>query len=302
MRSWFVRPAASPLLPPTAGLAALAVAAHADTVTLTNGRTLEGEVKRDGDRVVVKTPYGEMQLEASEVKSIVEGRTVFDAYLERRKETDAESADSQAELAEWCQEKGLRAEARRHFQAALEIDTDHEKARAALGYSKRDGAWLTEDDVKAAEGLVKVDGKWIPREEARRRESTVDAAKQRKAVQAHVRKIRQCVALMGSHKRKTRAKGRVELQEYAESINDLDLAAWASRIADHYNTQWRIYKTSLAKTEIRATSATLKRPIPTFETSLGANTTPVTLQLPELSVVQVKTTAMIPAEEVELDD
>jgi hypothetical protein len=47
--------------------------------------------------------------------------------------------------------------------------------------------------------------------------------------------------------------------------------------------------------------ATLKRPIPTITTSLGAFSTPVTIQLPELSVVSIKTTALIPAD-IELDE
>lgn len=297
MQMRFVRSAATAVF-----VAALGSSALADTVTLTNGHTLEGEVRRVGDNVVIKTPNGEMTLEASEVKSIVEGETVFDRYLERRKKADKDSADAQADLAAWCAENKLRGEARRHYQAALEIDTDHAKARAALGYTKHDDKWMTEDEVKEAEGLVKIDGKWIPREEARRQQSTADAQREQRAMKAHVRKIQLAVALMSSHKRKTRAKGRVQLQEYAESINDLDLAAFASRVADYYNERWRVYKTSLAKTEIRATVATLKRPIPTIQTSLGALSTPVTMQLPEMSIVSIKTTAMIPASEVELDD
>jgi hypothetical protein len=291
--------------PATLGLtlaATLGSVAFADTVTLTNGKTLEGEVRRKGDSVIVKTPHGEVTLESSEVKSVVEGATVFDEYLERRKQCDAESADAQCELAAWCKDKSLRGEARRHYRAALEIDTDHARAREALGYTKHDEQWMTEDEVKQAEGFVKIDDKWVPREEARRRQSSADVQREKRAMQNHVRKIQLAVAYMSSHKRKTRAKGRVQLQEYAESINDLDLAAFASRVADYYNTQWRIYKTSLAKTEIRATVATLKRPIPTIQTSLGAFSTPVTMQLPELSVVSIKTTAMVPATEIELDD
>ncbi|KAA3608152.1 MAG: hypothetical protein DWQ01_13855 [Planctomycetota bacterium] len=64
--------------------------------------------------------------------------------------------------------------------------------------------------------------------------------------------------------------------------------------------------------DVRPTVATLRRPIPTFQTSLGAGS-PVTLQLPELEVQKVRTRVLVPdgstillgglkvAEEQELD-
>jgi len=280
--------------------------AAADTITLTNGHTLEGSARKAGDRVIIKTSGGEVTLEASEVRSIKKGETALDRYMAKRKGVSAKDAKAQAGLASWCAGQGLRTEARQHWKSTLELDTDHAAARKALGFTKFEGAWKTPDELKEAQGLVKVKvggkWKWLPRAEARRLEARGQARDRKKAVILHARKIRRSIALMGSHKRKTRLKGRVTLQTYAESINDLQLAAMAGKIADHYNTRWRIYKTSLAKTEIRATHAQLKRPIKRFQTSLGALSTPVNIQLPELSVVQIKTTAMIPASEVELDE
>jgi len=285
------------------GVAALVVTlapfAAADTVTLTNGNQLEGKARRVGDRVIIKTPGGEMSLEASEVRSIAKGETAFDVYAKKRGETSAKSADAQSGLADWCQAQGLRKEARRHWAAAIELEPDHAAARKALGFVRHDGEWLTGDELKEAQGLVKIRGKWIPREQARRAQGD----KERKLrIKAHTKQIRASVRLMGSHKRATRLRGKVQLQEYAETVGDLKLAAWAADVAAFYNRSWRAYKTSLAKTEIRATNAVLKRPIPTFRTSLGAFTTPVTLQLPELSVTQIRTTALIPASEIELDE
>ncbi|MBT5119874.1 MAG: hypothetical protein HOM34_04055, partial [Planctomycetes bacterium] len=45
--------------------------------------------------------------------------------------------------------------------------------------------------------------------------------------------------------------------------------------------------------EIRPTIATLKRPIPTFQTSLGTGS-PVTLMLPELELQKIRTRALVP--------
>jgi general secretion pathway protein D len=46
--------------------------------------------------------------------------------------------------------------------------------------------------------------------------------------------------------------------------------------------------------QIRPTVARLTRPIPTFTTSLGAFTTPVTIQIPELNVQRAATTVRVP--------
>ena len=46
--------------------------------------------------------------------------------------------------------------------------------------------------------------------------------------------------------------------------------------------------------ELQPTIATLLRPIPTFQTSLGALTTPVTLQLPETNIQKSQTTVRVP--------
>jgi type II secretory pathway component GspD/PulD (secretin) len=46
--------------------------------------------------------------------------------------------------------------------------------------------------------------------------------------------------------------------------------------------------------ELQPTIATLVRPIPTFQTSLGALTTPVTLQLPETNIQKSQTTVRVP--------
>ncbi|MEN8148352.1 MAG: hypothetical protein ABFS86_00930 [Planctomycetota bacterium] len=46
--------------------------------------------------------------------------------------------------------------------------------------------------------------------------------------------------------------------------------------------------------ELQPTIATLLRPIPTFQTSLGALTTPVTMQLPETTIQKSQTTVRVP--------
>src|SRR5262245_3899776 len=277
---------------------ASASAAAADEVWLENGGKLVGRATRAGDDVIVKTPTGEFRVPATQVKSITPGRTVWDEYDEKLKGADLKDAKTQVELGDWCKKQGLTPESRRHWKKAIEIDPDQADARSRLGFIRYEDRWLTNDEYYKARGFVKVGGEWIPEDEARRR----DAARiQRAAFDKHVKTIKSSLTKLSSMKRKTRAEGKLELQKYAESIGDTALGSYATAVAQYMNSYWRSYREALALVEVRATQATLKRPIPTFTTSLGAFTTPVTIQLPELSVVSVKTTALVPAD-IELDD
>jgi hypothetical protein len=282
----------------TAVVLASASVAAADEVLLENGGKLVGRATRAGDDVIVKTPTGEFRVPATQVKSITPGRTVWDEYDEKLKAADEKDAKAQLELGDWCKGKGLTTEGRRHWKKAIEIDPDQAGARARLGYIRYEDRWLTSDEYYRVRGFVKVGGEWVPEDEARRR----DAAKiQKAAFEKHVKTIRAALTKLSSMKRKTRAEGKFELQQYAESIGDTALGSFASDVAQYMNSYWRSYREALALVEVRATQATLKRPIPTLTTSLGAFTTPVTIQLPEVSVVSVKTTVLVPAD-IELDD
>jgi len=175
---------------------------------------------------------------------------------------------------------------------------DQADARKRLGFLRYEDRWLTQDEYYAARGFVKVGGEWISADEARRRDV---ARKDAEALKKHVRTIRDSIAKMSSMKRKTRNEGKLELQKYADEREDLKLGAFASDVEQFYNAQWRAIREELVLVQVSTTNATLKRPIPTFTTSLGAFSTPVTIQLPELSVVSVKTTVLVPAD-IELDE
>ena len=284
----------------------LAAPATADEVRLTNGGSVEGHATRDGDHVVVVTPAGEIRLRAEEVAEIVPGKTRHDLYREKaealRAGEDDTDPDAHVALGDWCKEQGLGAEARRHWRRAVELDDAHRTAHARLGHIRYEGRWVTEDEYYTARGFVQRDGQWVERAQVEREEAEREA---RRAAREHERTIREAVARMASMKRKTRLAAKVALQRYAEEREDLRLAAFASEVADHYNAQWRAVKVALSHgsvlTEIRATQARLKRPIPELQTSLGALSTPVRIQLPELDVVSVRTTVLVPAD-IELDE
>jgi hypothetical protein len=276
----------------------LAAAAAADEVLLNDGGKLVGRSERVGDEVVVTTPHGETRVKAADVKSITPGRTVWDDYADKLKATDTKDAAALVALGDWCRDKGLGVEAKQHWSRAIEIDPDQADARKRLGFIRYEDRWLTEDDYYKARGFVKADGEWISADEARRRDV---ARKDAEALKKHVKTIRDAIAKMSSMKRKTRSEGKLALQKYAEERDDLKLGAFASDVEEFYNSQWRAIRDELVVLQVSATNTTLKRPIQNFTTSLGANSTPVTIQLPELSVASVKTTVLVPAD-IELDE
>ena len=85
-----------------------------------------------------------------------------------------------------------------------------------------------------------------------------------------------------------------DVETLAEEIGDPNVAKIARDAKAWYDRAWKQVRAQVIA-ETRVTWSQLKRPIPTFTTSLGAGSTPVTLQLPELQVARVSTTVVIPA-------
>lgn len=171
----------------SAVLALLAVAgpARADTVVLVDGRQVQGRTREEGDELVVQQKFGEVRFPRAQVVRVVKEDDVY-AQLERKQKELADgTADERYSLGVWCREKGLDGEARVAFTSVLRLDPDHAGARAALGYVREDGRWLTEDDRMRAQGLVKVGARWMtPAEKvkleadlAEKREQAREAAK-----------------------------------------------------------------------------------------------------------------------------
>jgi hypothetical protein len=70
------------------------------------------------------------------------------------------TADGHWKMAEWCLSHGLDAERQYHLREILKFDPEHEQARSKLGFQKRDGRWLTMDDIMSAQGFIRHNGQW----------------------------------------------------------------------------------------------------------------------------------------------
>ena len=58
----------------------------------------------------------------------------------------AVTVQGQVDLAKWCEEKKLPDQARAHFSRVLELEPNHAAARAALGYERIGGLWVSREE------------------------------------------------------------------------------------------------------------------------------------------------------------
>ena len=134
--------------------AGMALPARGDILHLKSGGSVEGSiVERDGRRYKVRTLVGTVTIPADAVVRIEEKPSVLDEYVQRRDRT-ADTPAAQFELAQWCEEQGLKAPRRTHLKRAIALDADYEPARKALGFVRVGGIWVEGRSVAEGAGAA----------------------------------------------------------------------------------------------------------------------------------------------------
>ncbi len=109
-------------------------------IHLKNGDTIEGELLEETDDAVkVKTSFGPLRIPRNQIERIAGGAAAAGGDVAEKKK---QLADKHYELAMWAKEKGLADKMKANLEAAIELYPDHEKAREALGYVKKEGKWV----------------------------------------------------------------------------------------------------------------------------------------------------------------
>jgi hypothetical protein len=276
----------------TCAVLLVAAPALADVVHLKSGGRVEGVVADEGDALRVTHRFGTVVVKKADVAGIEKKATVEERYAERRRTADPADPDDLVELGHWCRENGWESQAVKEFEAALRMDADHRGAHTALGHEYFEGAWRTEREIMRLRGFVLFEGSWMTKEEVDLRKA---AAAEEKRVRALERKLNSLFRRLAGPGAKEREKAHREIVTLARELPDPGLEQFAGEAKAYYDRAWEIVQSQLALLEVRATLATLKRPIPTFQTSLGAGSTPVNIQLPEMAVVSLGTTVVVPA-------
>lgn len=138
-----------------------AAPARADEVRLRDGRVIEGSVLDDGDHLLIRRRLGEVRVPKADVTSVRETDDDFRRLERLRRELAQGNADERYRFAAACRDLGFEDEARRAFLGVLRLDADHPGARAALGFVRHEGRWVTLADKHRAEGLVEHRGAWV---------------------------------------------------------------------------------------------------------------------------------------------
>ncbi len=281
----------------TLSIAALALAAPlaaADVVHLKSGRSLEGKAEAKGDRVVLRTLHGTAILAVADVEKVEAKRCVLDDYADRLAATTLGDAESLQTLASWCRSVGYESKAREHARGALSIEPNHVGARQILGHVLMEGAWVTREEALKSAGLAEHDGKVVTAGEA----AKADAAELAKSRRARLQKlVDRLVRTMAYPDAESRRISRESLEKIAEVEKIPGLKEAVDKVSKYYERVAPVVQTGggVAILEMRFTKAELKRPIQDIKTNLGQqNSTQVTIQLPELSIVGVQTTVAVP--------
>jgi hypothetical protein len=73
------------------------------------------------------------------------------------REKCADTVDGQMQLANWCRDKQLPLQERAHLSRVIDLNGEHQAARARLGYRRVSGRWLTEAEVADSLGRQKLE-------------------------------------------------------------------------------------------------------------------------------------------------
>ena len=292
----------------------LAGAARADVLHLAGGKTYEGQVELKGARYFVIDRDMKWAFKKEHVARWEKSESFMDRYDARMDKLPGDDADAMYEFGLWLEKNGWSSRAKRAFQEAVHIDEDHRAARRALGYRLYEGEWRSPDEINRAKGLVKFEGRWYTPHDLANLKHEIETNETLKSQRATMKRVNAnvngIIRRFATFDKGARKRAYEDLSQYADKLERTEalgpMAPQVRKLADdvkaYYDHMHHILcARMLARTEIRATLTRLKQPIDTFSTQLGqaiafiAGQSPVTIQLPELQIAEIKTTVDIPA-------
>lgn len=138
----------------------------ADLIKLKNGGEIRGTllpVTKSGSKEtrIMKTLYGgSIRIDAQQIEFIANRSLKIEEYESKSKDIE-DTVEAHLKLAGWCTQNHLRSQRNQEMEQVIRLDPDHPKARAALGYTKRNGEWTTRDEHMRNNGYIKYKGRYV---------------------------------------------------------------------------------------------------------------------------------------------
>ncbi len=274
----------------------LAGALGADVLHLENGGTIEGIVKEDGSFYQVQTVTGTCTIAKDQVLLRELKEYVLDKYNKAAAAVKADDAQGHFELAMLCKDGKWSSKMKDELLKVIEIDPEHEQARAELGYVKHDGKWITYDEMMKAKGYVRFEDKWVTQEYIKQVD---DWKKTVRTIKKQEDKINSALIRMSSNKAAMREKAVNEFIVAAKDAGIVNAAEVGKQIKDYYDEAWRVIaeiERDNVLGEVRATDARLVQlgGLQTFLGQGGGVTVVRRIETPEMNVTSIKTTVLCP--------
>jgi hypothetical protein len=142
-----------------------AAAARGDTFELVNGGRIEGRLIETTQGaapqyVIELARGGRVNIARSDVAKI-DAASASETEYQKLVRSSPDTAEAHWKLYEWCRERKLTEKMRLHLERIIELEPNHEKARTALGFRRKDGQWVTQGDVMTARGMVLYEGRYV---------------------------------------------------------------------------------------------------------------------------------------------
>ncbi|KAA0137070.1 HEAT repeat domain-containing protein [Gimesia chilikensis] len=149
----------------TLGLCHSAQEVRADLIKLKQGGEIRGKLLKESaggetTRTIETLSGGRISVDAQQIDFVTNRPLVIEEY-ESRAHQIKNTVEAHLELSEWCRENFLTTPRLQELEKVIELDPDHEQARAALGYTLRDGEWMTRDQIMRKNGYVKYKGRYV---------------------------------------------------------------------------------------------------------------------------------------------
>jgi hypothetical protein len=146
----------------------LVASSRGEALELSNGGRVEGTLVESANAtreiaVIALAGGGRLEIPRSQIARVDSTSAAEKEYAELARKS-ADSVEAHWKLAQWCRDHKLRERAQQHLTRILELEPNHEEARAILGFRKRNGEWMTRDDVMASRGLVIYEGRHVTRQ------------------------------------------------------------------------------------------------------------------------------------------